>query len=54
MERLGLSARAYHRCLRIARTVADLADAERVDVDHIAEAIGLRRGIPGARTGTAR
>ncbi|SEP11484.1 YifB family Mg chelatase-like AAA ATPase [Aquisalimonas asiatica] len=43
MERLGLSARAYHRLLRVARTIADLAGAERVTVQHLGEALGYRR-----------
>ena len=39
VEQLGLSARAYHRVLRVARTVADLAGDERIDGGHLAEAI---------------
>ena len=43
MQRLGLSARAYHRVLRVARTIADLAASERVRVEHVAEAVTLRQ-----------
>ena len=45
MTRLGWSARAYHRVLKIARTIADLATADAVTAAHVAEAIGYRRGF---------
>lgn len=43
IETLHLSARSLHRILRVARTIADLADSGRIETPHLTEAIGYRR-----------
>ncbi|TFZ06709.1 ATP-binding protein [Ramlibacter henchirensis] len=46
--RLAWSARATHRVLKVARTIADVAACDSIDVAHVAEAVQYRRGLVGA------
>jgi magnesium chelatase family protein len=50
MERLGLSARAFDRVIKVARTIADLEGADTIGVDHVGEAVGYRTLDRGSRT----
>lgn len=43
IEKFHMSSRAYHRILKLARTIADLAETEKLETTHVAEAIGYRR-----------
>jgi len=42
MQQMNLSARAYHRVLKLSRTIADLSGEERIQVPHLAEALQYR------------
>lgn len=42
LHKMNLTARGYHRLLKVARTVADLAGSEMIEAEHMAEAIGYR------------
>jgi magnesium chelatase family protein len=44
-DKFGLSARGYHRVLRVARTIADLDSSEQVRKPHVAEAVGFRLAL---------
>ena len=48
IQRLNLTARAYHRVLKVARTIADLAATDAISATHVAEAIQYRRGLETA------
>jgi magnesium chelatase family protein len=50
-QRLGWSSRSTHRVLKVARTLADMADFQHVGVPHLAEAIQYRRALPAAGVG---
>ncbi len=43
MDKFKLSGRGYHRILRVARTIADLEQAQTIDVQHLSEAVGYRK-----------
>lgn len=43
MDKFGLSNRAYHRILKLARTIADLANSPQIQIPHLSEAIGYRK-----------
>ena len=45
LEKLSLSARSFHRILRVARTLADLAGDEEVSRQHVIRAISFRRAV---------
>ncbi|MEN3275943.1 MAG: magnesium chelatase family protein [Massilia sp.] len=47
MSMMNWSARAYHRVLKVARTIADLAGADTINAAHVSEAVAYRRGLQG-------
>ena len=48
-DRLGLSMRAYSKILRMARTIADLEGSERIETEHVAEALLYRVDLDSIR-----
>ncbi len=44
-QRMNMSARGYHRTIKVARTIADLANADRIELSHVAEALQYRQSI---------
>jgi magnesium chelatase family protein len=47
VQRMGLSARAYHRTIKVARTIADLGGSDAIETVHVAEALQYRQNIDG-------
>lgn len=45
VTQMGLSARAYHRTIKVARTIADLSDSDGIELTHVAEALQYRQNI---------
>ena len=45
VQSMGLSVRAYHRTIKVARTIADLVQATQIELPHIAEALQYRQKI---------
>jgi magnesium chelatase family protein len=50
MDRFSMSARAHHKVLKLARTIADLGNEERILPRHVSEALSLRQLDRGGRT----
>ncbi|MEM0986678.1 MAG: YifB family Mg chelatase-like AAA ATPase [Pseudomonadota bacterium] len=54
IQRFGLTARGYHRVLKVARTIADLEGHDAISRIHVAEALSYRRRVPGTEAKTSR